>query len=73
MPALLVRKSERRGRQHISRSKAPGDQLITRCRVKGLFRAGAPAFGQERRSTDLNVPLGYRQLTSNAFFEFQMI
>jgi hypothetical protein len=30
-----------------------------------------PAFGQERRSTDFIVPLGYCQLTSIAFFEFQ--
>src|SRR6516225_7346604 len=32
----------------------------------------APAFGQERRSTDLIVPLGYCRLISNAFFEFEI-
>jgi hypothetical protein len=32
----------------------------------------APAFGQERRSTDFIAPLGYCQLISNAFFEFEI-
>jgi len=32
----------------------------------------APAFGQERRSTDFIVPLGYCRLISNAFFEFEI-
>ena len=35
-----------------------------------LLHSGAPA--QERRSTDFIVPLGYCQLTSVAFFEFQI-
>jgi len=37
-----------------------------------LWLSGAPAFGQERRSADFIVPLGYCQLTSIAFFEFQI-
>jgi hypothetical protein len=35
-----------------------------------LWHSGAHA--QERRSTDFIVPLGYCQLTSVAFFEFQI-
>lgn len=37
-----------------------------------LWLSEAPAFWVERRSADFMVPLGYCQLTSIAFFEFQI-
>ena len=46
------------------------EDVIRKGSKQGSNRRGAPA--RERRSTDFIVPLGYCQLTSVAFFEFQI-